>query len=483
MSVGLRVREAVRSWWPPGLPGRVLLVILALGIGLRLIAITSLWPTTNTLDDGYQLYASNPFEDPLHPAGYGLIVAALGHISQSVALPVLIQHVGGICSALLFFAATRRISGSEWAGLLPAGILLLNPDQIFLEHAVMSESWAVLTIAGGLYAATRAVELAPSRVRWALLAGIVLGLAVTIRTTTLPMIPVVVVALLVCVPSSLRHWRASLPAPLAMIAGSAAVLILYASANAAFGPRFGLSSSPGWYLYGRVAHFADCSKFDPPPGTEVLCESQPPSERPGVYSYLILPESPAVRAFGGIGQQDRLVGEWATRALRAQPLDFLSLAWKYVLAYWVPSTRSEGFGDLLDPQLNFADDRPLVAALVEPSLERFYDDFTVHRFQPGLDFLRAWQHVTRFGATLLFITTVLVLLGLLVGDRRSRIGVLIFGVGGLALLLAPILVGDYGGRYTVPMAGPLMAAAGIALLAAHRAWVQRARDPLTSPAG
>ncbi len=114
--------RAVRAWWPPGKPGAGLTAVLAAGIVLRLVAIFSLWPTTITLDDGYQLFAGNPFNDPQHPAGYGLIIGALGHLSRNVALPVLIQHLIGIVSALLMFAATRRVSESQWAGTAAGGV-------------------------------------------------------------------------------------------------------------------------------------------------------------------------------------------------------------------------------------------------------------------------------------------------------------------------------------------------------------------------
>ena len=106
-------------------------------------------------------------------------------------------------------------------------------------------------------------------------------------------------------------------------------------------------------------------------------------------------------------------------------------------------------------------------------MERFYNDFTVHKYVPGLEFLRHWQQVVRFGATALWITTVLVALGVAIGTRPSRAGVLLFGIGGLTLILAPALTANYWGRYTVPMAGPLMAASAITLVALWR--VLRAR--------
>ena len=81
-----------------------------------------------------------------------LILAAIGLVTHEVVVPVILQHLSGIASALLLWAATRRVSGSEWAGLVPAGIVLLDPDFIFLEHSIMSESWLVLGICVGLYA-------------------------------------------------------------------------------------------------------------------------------------------------------------------------------------------------------------------------------------------------------------------------------------------------------------------------------------------
>ena len=69
--------------------------------------------------------------------------------------------------------------------------------------------------------------------------------------------------------------------------------------------------------------------------------------------------------------------------------------------------------------------------VVEDNLMAYYGDFTPHRSEAGLDLLRSFQHLARFGGTALSIATVLVLLGLIVGDRRSRLGVAMFGIGGL----------------------------------------------------
>jgi hypothetical protein len=261
---------------------------------------------------------------------------------------------------------------------------------------------------------------------------------------------------------------------------AAAVLLAFATANAGFGDRFGLGPSQGWYLYGRAAQFADCDRFTPPPGTEVLCEDTPASDRQGAYYYLFDPAAPGPRAYGGFGESDELVGEWAQRAIRAQPGDYLSTTWEYLRAYWLSGLTPAG-GTNLDPQLDFTAES-LFEAEIERSLESFYNPFTVDRDQPGLEFLRGWQEVFRFGGTALAVTTVLTLVGLFVGGRRSRVGVLLFGIGGLALLVAPVLTGNYVGRYTVPMAGPLVAASAIALVALWRRRSER-REPEVQPGG
>jgi 4-amino-4-deoxy-L-arabinose transferase-like glycosyltransferase len=473
--------DAIRAAWPSGAPGHALLGILIAGVVLRLIAIVSWWPAVTTLTDAYETFASDPFKNPMHPGGYSLIIAALGLVTHEIAAMVFLQHLTGIASALLLWAATRRITGSGWAGLLPAGIVLLDPDFIFLEHSIMSESWLVLSISFGLYAAVRALDQPRPWWRWPLLTGLVLALAVTIRTAALFVIPVVILALLLCQSRSSEHWGAYWRAALAVLGVSAALLVAFATANATLGERFGLGASPGWYLYGRVAHFADCSRFTPPPGTENLCQSQPPSERPGTQGYTIWPSSPAMQQFGQFGEQDSLVGKWARRAIVAQPADYLRNVWEYLRAYWVPSSKPEwpGSGGGLDPQLSFTNglndsgdysphELSFVTEAFQRNLEMFYNDFTVHQYRPGLELLRGWQRVVRFGATALSITTLLVLLGLVIGTRRSRMGVLLFGVSGLALIIAPALTANYYARYTIPMAPPLMAAAAVTFVALWR---------------
>ena len=361
--------------------------ILALGLVLRLLAIVSWWPVTPTLDDGYQRFASNPFLDPQHPAGYGLIVAALGHLSRRVAFTVGLQHVIGLVSAVVLWRAARRVCVSRWAALLVLALMTLDPDLIFLEHSIMSESWAVLTIVLALYATVRCCERPGGRSGWlwALGSGTALAAGVMIRSATLPLVPVIAIAVLCWEPGAWRAWRTNVRAAALLVATVVVLLLGFASANAAFGQRFGIAPSPGWYLYGRVAQFADCSRFDPPAGTRALCQTTAPEQRPSAYVYEFGAGSPAIRRFGAFGSHDALVGAWAKRALAAQPGDALQTAWSYLRAYWVPSTlpaRLRATSDGLDPQLQFTYANPYFVDAIHRDLARFYAPFSVHPLAP-----------------------------------------------------------------------------------------------------
>lgn len=475
-----RLSDAIRGFWPAGRAGWALAVLLVLGVGLRLVAVASWWPVTTTLADSYPyaVYAgSGPFDNPQHPAGYSLILAVLGAPTREVAFTVAVQHLAGLASALLLFAAVRRVIDSPWPGLLPAGAVLLGPDLIYLEHSIMSETWLVLASAGAVYCAARAFDRPDPWYGWPLAAGLLAAAGTMVRSQGIFLIAVIVAVLLLSRPRPWTDWRA----PLAAGAAAVVALLCFATVNAVVADRFGIGPSPGWYLYGRVAQFADCNRFQEPHGSRFLCDERPAEERPGANYYLFDPKAPAPRVLGSFGSRDELLDSWSREAILAQTRDYLKTVWDDLRSYYVPSSRPprEDAGGELDPQLDYTHafnpaDRYYteIQPETERKMERFYNDFSVSKHPAGLRFLRGWQHVTRFGATALALGTLLIALGLLIGDRRSRLGVALFGLGGLSLLIAPALTGNYVGRYTVTMAGLVAAGAAIAiasLVAAERA--------------
>ena len=398
-----------------------------LGVALRLVTELSWWPTATTLADSgiYAKFAeSNPFADPQHPAGYALILASIGAVTREVAVPIVLQHLTGIASALLLYGATRRITGSVWAGLLPAAIVLLNPDGILLEHAVMAESWAILATSAGMYAAVRALDEPRPLWRWPLAPGVLLAVSVTIRTAGLAVIAVVLLALVLAPPA-----RSALAQPGAL--GGAPRRGgrrrgdpgLVRARQRDLRPAVRIGPSPGWYLYARAAQFADCDRFTPPEGTEALCEQTPPEDRHGARYYVFDPSAPAPRLFGAFPDQtdssaDKLLGSWAKRAVLAQPGDYLGSVWENLRAYWVPSLMpvAQGEGEGLDPLLDYrlgVDDGffAQVQLNVADQMQAFFNPFSLDRDRAPLEAISSWQQVSRFGGTMLSLATVLVVAG------------------------------------------------------------------------
>jgi hypothetical protein len=183
----------------------------------------------------------------------------------------------------------------------------------------------------------------------------------------------------------------------------------------------------------------------------------PPEARPGAAYYLFDPHSPALTRFGPFGSRDRLIGGWSRRAIIAQPSDYVSSVWQYLRVYWVPSWEPPHRlnGGPLDPGLDPRWDLSIFfQAAIWKRLETYYDSFKPRKHSAGLDVFRGWQELGRFGGTLLSVTTLLTAVGLIVSRGIPRAGVVLFGLGGLALIVSPALSGTYVGRYVVPMAGP-----------------------------
>ncbi len=460
--------------------------LVLIGIVLRLIASAAVWPTVPSLADSwpYAYYAgTETLADPQHPAGYSVFLAIAGIFTHSVGAFVVLQHLIGIASALILFAAVRRLCGSPWPGVVGAAVILLGADQLFLEDTIMSEVLFTLLMVGSVYAVARALEDPLRWWPWPALAGVLVSLAAITRTAGLFLIPVFVLVLVLARPRPwLPRWK-----PVAVCLGAAcAVLLAYATANSIDHSRFGVTPSPGWRLYARVAPFADCSKFTPPQGTESLCESKPAADRYGSGWYLFDPKSPASRLYGQLGETrgagDGKLAAFARQAILHQPGDYadtvVSEGWAYLFpdsyGAWKP-----GRGTGLDGQVSwhYGDvATPAVLRSTQQGMEEFFSPFTVHADTVLVDALYDYQRVFRLGAALLLISTLLILGGLFVGPRRSRIAVAVLGVSGLATIFLPLLSSEYIGRYTVPPAGMIAAGATVSLLAlAGRSSPVRAR--------
>jgi hypothetical protein len=203
-----------------------------------------------------------------------------------------------------------------------------------------------------------------------------LGSAADVRFLGLAVVPSVAVWLLAARPDSLSgrilHAAVLLAAGTFMVA--AYVVVQRQSTGFT-----GITQSGIWNLYGRVAGFADCSKFTPPAGKRLLCETTEPSRRPGLSQYLYA-SSPATRAFGfpdyggdrlsSLADNDR-VAAFARATILHQPLDYLATVAKDSLRYVVPDSDPSRGGGLTPGGL--------VATLQDPG----YSGFVMSQVMPA----------------------------------------------------------------------------------------------------
>jgi hypothetical protein len=211
----------------------------------------------------------------LHTAGYPLFLADLHAIIPTAWFAIGAQHLFGLASAVLVWLTVRRAGAPRLAALMPAAVVALNGDEMFLEHSFLSESLFIMLTSICLYSSARATG--PPNVRWAAVAGLALAFADVVRLTALPLLPLLVLWLLL---GTGGRWRERARAAAVSLACIAAVVGGYALVQERHTGVLTLTTPAGaWNLYARVAPFADCTKFTPPPGTAALCEKTPPAQR------------------------------------------------------------------------------------------------------------------------------------------------------------------------------------------------------------
>jgi hypothetical protein len=455
----------------------VVWALLLLAIGLRIWMWIGYQPARMDLTDtvGYlwQLEVG-VFHDPVHPAGYGIFLQAIREVTARLEVTIAIQHLLGLATGVLLYAAVRRFGCPIWTAVAAAAAVLLSPDQVFLEHALMSETLFALLLGLSLYACARAYASGRERVwrgldaraAWLVAAGALLGLAACVRGVAVPLPAVLVLWAAVALGGA-----ALIRVRNAALVGGAALLVLlgYATLNYLESEQFALGETSGWALYSRTAPFADCERFTPPDGTEDLCETTPVRSRPGPDFYGWESASPARRLFGGQPTGDDELGTFARRAILAQPLDYVETVGYDTLRFFVPHTPlvPDWFEDRtlsgLGYEITDIDARaPDFEQQVLEYTRTFYPSTTLS-VTGAVDPLGEVQDVIRVHPALLLGSVILGLIGLAVSRGSARSGLVLFLAVGLLMLLISAATTTYTARYAVPAQGPLVAAGAIGL--------------------
>ena len=307
------------------------IVALAAGAVLRLVAMIGYPGALWFAGDSYvYLGAALRLQPNLSKTtGYSLFLHALEPF-HSLTLVAGLQHSMGLAVAVMIYLLLRRSGVPErWATIATLPVLL-DGFVIEDEHMVMAE--ALFTF---LIMLSMLLILWPgprSRQVWwpvALLAGLVAGYAVDVRSEGLPVLVMFPVVLLV---RGLRRdgawaWRNGRAwlAAAVMAAGCVAPVAGYAVWFHSWWGSYTLSRASGFYLWGRVSSFADCAVIKPPASEQAICPSGTPASRtpPGDYIW----HAPQVHHMAGGGPvtaaNDKLLRDFAIRAAEAQPLGYL----------------------------------------------------------------------------------------------------------------------------------------------------------------
>ncbi|MEA2353345.1 MAG: hypothetical protein QOJ14_1759, partial [Thermoleophilaceae bacterium] len=172
-----------------------LAILLALGVALRILFMLAYRPALLGYPDTsvYLTGATGDlFWDPLRVVGYPAFLRLVRVFSSDLSFATLVQHGLGVATAVLLYVTVRRIGGPRWVALVPAAVVLLGGDQLFFEHAILSESLFGLLVAGALYAAVRVAD----GWWWAAAAGVLVGLCTTVRLAGLVLAPLLAAWLL-----------------------------------------------------------------------------------------------------------------------------------------------------------------------------------------------------------------------------------------------------------------------------------------------
>ncbi|MEV7965251.1 hypothetical protein AB0O34_04630 [Sphaerisporangium sp. NPDC088356] len=219
--------------------------VLSAGVVLRALAMIGYRPALWFPDSyTYVVTAMRPRPDLVRPAGYSMFLRLLEPF-HSFGVVALVQHVLGLATGVLVYAAARRLhapdrvpsgqvasggvrsggvdsgrvgsgrggsgwtgsgwTGSGFVGALAAAPVLLDAYQVELEHLLVSDTLFMFLVVAAVY-----VAMGPLTWRTACVTGLLLATATLTRTVGLPLIAVVAGWLLVHHLLAARRLR---PAP------------------------------------------------------------------------------------------------------------------------------------------------------------------------------------------------------------------------------------------------------------------------------
>jgi hypothetical protein len=451
----------------------VLIGLLLAGLALRTYFTFAWHPALTGFSDSgiyFQDGVQSVWTDPIRTVGYSMFLRVLHGISPHLILVIIVQHLLGLVTAAVYFFTVRRVGGPRWLGLIPAAAIALAGDELFIEHAALSETLCIVLLALMLYCAVRAHTSERGWRRgagWAAAAGLAAGFGVWDREASLALIPLLAMWLVF---SHGRPTRWALLIGLTSLIAAAAAVEGYIQWRHADTGLSGLTTNGDWVIYGRVAPWADCRYFTPPAGTRALCEYTSPAQRslnsPDVYMYS--PASPAQRLLGPpyVISKDpyamRRLLEFSESAIAGQPLEYLHAVWLDTIRLFDPDAKSFGSlsaQGLMDSFIKGFDGHGHNPFVTYWQNLLYPHDGPEHRGSIGA--LKEWEKLTRISGLPMAVLLILLLASPWLAPPPLRTLAILFSLVSLVLLFVPILTHGYDYRYVIPALGPMVAGGGI----------------------
>lgn len=396
------------------------------------------------------------FSDPQKPAGYPIFLALAHALDARLSLTILVQHGLGLATGVLLYATVRRAGAPGWSGLFPAAVAFFGGTGLLLEHSLLADPLFAFLQAWGLYAAVCA--LGGPGLRWALIAGLLMGVAFWVKTVGLSG-ALLVPCVLLLTGAGARRRRLSSAAAAAV---SALVLILgYAVVQAQVTGYWGYERQGAWNLYGRVASFADCAHLAAPPGTSFLCPREPTARRLSESYYQYARAAPAVQRFGGpahaSADANAELQAFSIAAITQQPIAYAG-AILHSLSLYVTPQVGEGYtpNSIREALLDRKGTRS-----IERTVAAYYPGGHGYARTAGGGPLLSYERHSRIEGALLVCLLLLALAGTLLLRGRQRAAALLLTLSAICSVILAAAGNSYDARYGYPAFGPLAAGAAL----------------------
>jgi hypothetical protein len=282
-------------------------ILLAAGLVLRALALIAYHPALIYVDTLKYLYGAYPGSVPLGYAAALRLILLAGDLGTVAA----IQHLLGLAMAVALYVVLLRRGAARWLAALAVAPVLLDAYQLQIEQMIMPDSWFEALLVAGLVVLLWRPAVT---VRFALAAGLILGLSATVmqigEITVLPAIVYLLVAG--------GGWDRAITNAVALLAAFLLPVLCYCGVSYARTGHFWLAHRQS--LVGREAAAADCATLKLPAAVRPLCptpaeQAQGPDwlEHSGSSPLFATPLPPGAK-------RGKLIAELGSAVRQQQPL-------------------------------------------------------------------------------------------------------------------------------------------------------------------